>query len=240
MGGEIAAVIVEPVMANSGVIPGKRSFLRTLRQLADEHGFLLIFDEVVTGFRLGLRGAQGYYGVEADLVVLGKVVGGGFPVGAVVGEREVMEGLAPKGRVFNAGTFNAHPVTMVAGLATIRVLESSDAIERAARAMDFVARLLRESAEDAGLQHYVSSVGSMGQIFFTGEEVDRASKARKSDKRTYYRFHEELISEGVFVAPSQLEALFTSSSHTREALSIVEEAVPAALSRVKRVASGEA
>ncbi|MEB3859596.1 MAG: glutamate-1-semialdehyde 2,1-aminomutase [Desulfurococcales archaeon] len=239
LGDEIAAIIVEPVMANSGVIPGKPGFLKTLRQLADERGFLLIFDEVVTGFRLGLKGAQGYYGIEADLVVLGKVVGGGFPVGAVVGKREVMENLTPMGRVFNAGTFNAHPVTVVAGLATLRVLETTDAIEKAARAMEFTAKLLDEAAEDAGIPHYVTWVGSMGQIFFTGEEVDRASKARRSDKRVYSMLHEILLQRGVFIAPSQLEALFTSSSHTGEALELLADSIPGAFREVRRLVAGE-
>ncbi|MCE4612981.1 MAG: glutamate-1-semialdehyde 2,1-aminomutase [Desulfurococcales archaeon] len=232
MGGEIAAIIVEPVIGNSGVIPARPSFLRTLRQLADEWGFLLIFDEVITGFRLGLGGAQEYYGVEADIVVLGKIVGGGFPIGVVVGSRDLMENLAPLGRVFNAGTFNAHPVSMVAGLATIRILESTDALEIASRAMKLVTDILGESVVESGLPHAINRVESMAQIFFVDGVVDSASKARRSDKRIYTRLHEELLRRGVFIAPSQMEALFTSSSHTRSHLGILEEALPEAVREV--------
>ena len=236
MGGDIAAVIVEPVIGNAGVIPGKRSFLKALRQLADEWGFLLIFDEVITGFRLGLGGAQEYYGVEADIIVLGKVVGGGFPIGVIVGRREFMENLTPSGKVFNAGTFNAHPVSMVAGLATIRILESTNALEVASRAMEVVSRLLGESAGESGLPHAINRVESMAQIFFVEGEVDRVSKARESDKRVYAKLHEELLRRGVFIAPSQMEALFTSSSHTPEHLEVLEEAIPEAVREAGKVA----
>jgi len=143
-----------------GVIPPTKDFLKALRELADRHGALLIFDEVITGFRLSLGGAQEYFGVRADIVTLGKIIGGGFPVGAIVARREIMDMLAPLGQVFNAGTFNAHPVTMAAGLATLEVLENGDGLRRASRAAEEVAKALEASG------YTVNRVESMFQVFF--------------------------------------------------------------------------
>ena len=222
-GDDLAAIIVEPVIGNMGVIPPDPEFLRSLRELADRYGALLIFDEVITGFRIDLGGAQRYYGVRADIVTLGKIIGGGFPVGAVVSRKEVMDSLAPLGPVFNAGTFNAHPVTMAAGLATISVLEATDAISRASRAAAEVA----ETLERAGFT--VNRVESMFQVFMTSGPVRTADDARRADRARYARLHEVLRRLGVFIPPSQFESWFTSSAHDEEAVTQTVNAIERAV-----------
>lgn len=212
---EYAAVIVEPVMGNMGVIPPPPGFLRGVVELCERYGSLAIFDEVITGFRLGLGGAQGLFGVRPHITTLGKIVGGGLPVGAVAGRADIVDMLAPSGRVFNAGTFNANPLTMAAGLATIEALEDGSAYVAAEKAAQAVAQELDSSI---GLRHVVNRVGSMFQVFFGVEHVGRASDARRANRELYVRFQQELMRRGVFVAPSQFEALFTSAAHLDEAV----------------------
>ena len=232
-GEQVAAIIVEPVAGNSGVIPPGEGFLKGLRELADTYGSLLIMDEVITGFRLGLGGAQEYYGVRGDLTTLGKIVGGGFPIGVVVGPREIMEHLTPSGKVFNAGTFSAHPVTMAAGLATIEVLESGEPYRVASEAAKALAEAYEEAASRLGLKYALHRVESMLQMFIGVEEVRSPEDAARADRALYTRFHEEMLRRGVFITPSQMEAVFTSAAHTREAVeetvAVVEEALRAAV-----------
>ncbi len=219
-GNDVAAIIVEPVIANYGVIPPKGDFLKGLRELADRYGALLIFDEVVTGYRLGIGGAQRHYGVKADITILGKVIGGGFPIGAVGARAEIMDLLTPKGPVFNAGTFNGHPISMAAGLATLEILETTDAYERALWASRRLVDGIRDILEREGFEFTINWVPTMFQIFFTKVEVINHETALTSNTRIYVRFHEELLKEGVFITPSQFEAIFTSSAHSKE---VVEE-----------------
>ena len=226
-GDDVAAIIVEPVIGNMGVIPPTKDFLKALRELADRHGALLIFDEVITGFRLSLGGAQEYFGVRADIVTLGKIIGGGFPVGAIVARREIMDMLAPLGQVFNAGTFNAHPVTMAAGLATLEVLENGDGLRRASRAAEEVAKALEASG------YTVNRVESMFQVFFVKGPVKDADDARRANRELYVRFHEALRRLGVFSPPSQYESWFTSTAHDEEALSLTVNAVEGALRELR-------
>ncbi|MFP3297326.1 MAG: glutamate-1-semialdehyde 2,1-aminomutase, partial [Vulcanisaeta sp.] len=160
-GNDVAAIIVEPIMANYGVIPPRNDFLRVLREVADRFGSLLIFDEVVTGYRLGLGGAQRYYGVKADITTLGKIIGGGFPVGAIGAREEIMSKLSPKGPVFNAGTFNGHPISMIAGLATIEVLETTNAYEIAINASRKLAEGLDDVLGRYGIDHTINWVPTM-------------------------------------------------------------------------------
>ena len=232
-GDDIAAVIVEPVMANSGVIPPKPGFLEHLRRLTREAGSLLIFDEVVTGFRLGLEGARGYYNVEPDLVTLGKIIGGGLPVGAVAGRRSIMEHLTPEGRVFNAGTFNGNPLTVAAGLAAVGVLEE-EGLGKASRVMGEIAEALGDALEDLGLPYTVNRVESMATLFFTSGPVENATQAGRADKRLYRMWHAEMRKRGVLVAPSQLEAMFTSLAHGDEEARLFSEAAYEALKTVKK------
>jgi len=223
-GGEIAAVIVEPVAGNNGVIPPAPGFLEGLRRLTRRHGALLIFDEVITGFRLSMGGAQEYYGIEADLVTLGKVIGGGFPIGAIVGSREIMEHLTPKGRVFNAGTFNGHPVTMTAGLATLRVLER-EGLSRASEASKALEEAVREALDPLGVDYTVNRVESMLQFFPGVTKVEGPGDVAKADARAYLKLHEQLSVRGVLVPPSIHEAVFTSIVHDEEALEVTRRAL---------------
>ncbi|ABU81865.1 glutamate-1-semialdehyde 2,1-aminomutase [Ignicoccus hospitalis] len=225
---DLAAIIVEPVMGNAGVIPPKEGFLKELRRIADETGALLIFDEVITGYRLGLGGAQAKFGVVPDLTTLGKIVGGGFPVGVVGGKREIMEYLTPSGPVFNAGTFNAHPVTMAAGLATINELERGYVYEVANSAAEKVAKALEQEAV-AKFGGVVHRVASMFQWFPGVEEVNNYADALKANKEISLRLHEELLKRGVFIAPSLFEAWFTSAAHGEDVVNKTLEALSEAL-----------
>lgn len=217
---ELAAVMVEPVMGNLGCIPPAGGFLKGLREVCDESGALLIFDEVITGFRLSLGGAQGLFKVTPDLTTLGKIIGGGFPVGAFTGREEIMKLVSPAGKVYQAGTFCGHPVTMAAGLATIETLERQKSIEKAA---DFAGKVSGILEKELGLP--VNRVASMFQVFFNKREVRSADDARKSDKVKFMKFHRTLLENGVFVAPSQLECWFTSTAHSKNDLTLTEEVV---------------
>ncbi|KSW12002.1 glutamate-1-semialdehyde aminotransferase [Pyrodictium occultum] len=231
-GDQVAAIIVEPVAGNAGVIPPKPGFLKGLRELADRYGALLIMDEVITGFRLGLGGAQEYYGVRGDLTTLGKIVGGGFPIGVVAGPREIMEKLTPSGRVFNAGTFNAHPVTMAAGLATIEVLETGEPYRVAREAASRLVKALEDLISRYSVKATVNHVENMFQVFFVDGDVSSPEDAARSNRELYARLHEELLRRGVFIAPSQMEAVFTSAAHTRE---VVDETIEALEEAFKRL-----
>lgn len=220
-GDNIAAVIVEPVLGNYGVIPGSREFLATLRKLTREYGSLLIFDEVITGFRLSLGGAQEYYGIRADLVTLGKIIGGGFPIGAVVGDRDIMSNLAPEGKVFNAGTFNGHPASMAAGLATISVLEKGG-LERIHANSRLLCDILKEACGRAQVSCAVNCAPGMAQFFPHATNVERPEDIPPKAPSTYYKIHEDLLRRGVLIPPSQMEALFVSTEHSRDEISILD------------------
>ncbi|MGC9177591.1 MAG: glutamate-1-semialdehyde 2,1-aminomutase [Conexivisphaera sp.] len=223
-GDQVAAVIVEPVGANMGVVPASSDFLAAAKEEVTGAGALLIFDEVVTGFRLGLRGAQGLYGIKPDLTVLGKIIGGGFPVGALVGRSELMDLLAPLGPVYNAGTFNGHPVSMAAGLATLRILEEGWPYSRAERAAKAVSEELSSMRLNGG-EVAVNVIGSMFQVFMRKPPVVDADSARGSDSSAYMKFHEALMREGVFSPPSQMETWFASSAHGDEEVSRTIEGI---------------
>jgi glutamate-1-semialdehyde 2,1-aminomutase len=226
-GEEIAAVIIEPVMGNLGVIPPDPLFLKTLRELTEDYNSMLIFDEVITGFRLGLGGAKERYNIKADIVVLGKIIGGGFPIGAVVSRKEIMENISPLGKVFNAGTFNAHPISMTAGLATIEVLERDrDKIyPMISEAGAQIARAIEDAAGRAGIDVWVNRVESMLQVFFINKPVTNALIARMSNKNLYERFHVEMRKQGVFITPSQFEAIFTGLPHKNDVLEKIINAI---------------
>ncbi|MFQ6129518.1 MAG: glutamate-1-semialdehyde 2,1-aminomutase, partial [Candidatus Hadarchaeaceae archaeon] len=217
---KFAAIMVEPVMGNLGCIPPAEGFLKGLREICDERGALLIFDEVITGFRLALGGAQEFFNVVPDLVTLGKIIGGGFPIGAFVGKAEIMKLVAPAGKVYQAGTFCGHPVTMAAGIATIETIEREKAIERASNFASKVAGALRRE-----LGPPVNQVASMFQVFFTEGKIRSADDARKCDKVAFMRFHSALLKNGVFAAPSQFECWFTSAAHTDDDLKITKKAI---------------
>ncbi|HEY5274917.1 MAG TPA: glutamate-1-semialdehyde 2,1-aminomutase, partial [Coriobacteriia bacterium] len=213
-GERIAAIIVEPVAGNMGVVPPLPGFLEGLRAVCDEYGAVLIFDEVITGFRVALGGAQERFGVTPDLTTLGKIIGGGFPVGAFGGKREIMEALAPVGPVYQAGTLSGNPVAMVAGLALIDALRRPGVYERLEAAGARLASGLCRAAESAGIDTCCTRVGSMACMFFTGENVVDWPSAATSDTDTYARYFRGMLDRGFTLAPSQFEAAFVGLAHT--------------------------
>jgi len=215
---EIAAVIIEPVVGNAGVILPKKGYLKSIRELTEENGIVLIFDEVITGFRLAFGGAQEYYGVIPDMVTLGKIMGGGFPLAAFGGKREIMQMVAPTGKVYQAGTFSGNPISVTAGLATLRTIQrKSSAFYRELELKNKrISDTVRDLAEDHGLPVQVNNVASMFQVFFGGSEVYDYESAKKADKARFMRYHKKLLKRGIFIPPSQFETCFISSEHSEE------------------------
>jgi glutamate-1-semialdehyde 2,1-aminomutase len=213
-GRDIACVIVEPVAANMGVVPPRPGYLKGLREIATRHGILLIFDEVITGFRLAQGGAQELYGVRPDLTTLGKIIGGGLPVGAYGGRAEIMDRVAPEGDVYQAGTLSGNPLAMRAGIATLKGLRIPGFYDRLEAISDRLARGLREAAEKAGIPALVARVGSLLTLFFADREPVDWATASTADTRRYADFFRRMLERGVYLAPSQFEALFVSSAHT--------------------------
>ena len=213
--GQVAAVIVEPVAANMGVVPPQPGFLQGLRRLCDESGALLIFDEVITGFRLAPGGAQEYFGVRADLVTYGKIIGGGMPVGAYGGSRKLMEQVAPLGPVYQAGTLSGNPVAMAAGIAQLRILKSTPEIyENLERRGAMLEKGLKEAL--SGIPAQVNRVGSLLTVFFTENPVNSYEAARSSNLEQFRRWYLGLLEQGIYAAPSQFEAMFLCNAHTDE------------------------
>jgi glutamate-1-semialdehyde 2,1-aminomutase len=234
-GPEIAAVIVEPVAGNMGCIPPEEGFLEGLRRLCDEAGALLVFDEIITGFRIARGGAQERFGIRPDLVTLGKILGGGLPVGAYGGRAEIMQRVSPVGPVYQAGTLSGNPLAVAAGLATLERLagdpELYASLERKGRRM---ARALREGAEAAGVPLTVHQVGSMLGFFFHPGPVRSWDEAAASDREAFVRFFHALLRRGVWIAPSPFESLFVSAAHTEE---VLEEAAGLVAEAFREVAA---
>ncbi len=212
-----AAVIVEPVAANMGVVPPKEGFLQGLRDLCDAHGALLIFDEVITGFRLGFCGAAGFYGVRPDLVTYGKIIGAGMPVGAYGGRKEIMEMVAPAGAVYQAGTLSGNPVAMAAGLVQLRTLwEDQEIYTRLCRKGEMLFDGIRKILMKKGIEYQVNSVASLGCMFFTEHPVTDYATAKQSDTKAFSEYFRYMLNQGIHMAPSQFEAMFLSDAHTEE------------------------
>lgn len=217
--GQIACVIVEPVAANMGVVGPQPGFLEGLRAICDKEGALLLFDEVITGFRLARGGAQEFFGVRADLVTFGKIIGGGMPVGAYCGSRALMEQVAPCGPVYQAGTLSGNPVAMAAGLAQLTYLnEHPEVYETIAKKADRLADGMRQAAERAGAGVRINQVGSLVAPFFTPDRVESFTDAAKSDLNKYAVYFEKMLARGVYLAPAQFEAMFVSAAHSEEDL----------------------
>jgi len=212
-GDKIACLIIEPVVGNAGVILPAEGYLEGLREITAGHGALLIFDEVMTGFRVAMGGAQQRYGVRPDLTTLGKVIGGGLPVGAYGGRADIMDRLSPTGPVYQAGTLAGNPLATAAGLATLDVLEQAGVFESIEAALTRLSRGLAEIAREASIPVYQTQAGSMGCLFFHGGPVRDYADAAKSDTKRYARFFWGMLERGVYLAPSQFEACFTSSAH---------------------------
>lgn len=213
-GEEIAAVIVEPVAANMGTVLPEEGFLQGLRDLCTEYGALLIFDEVITGFRLQADGAQGYFGVTPDLTTFGKIIGAGMPVGAYGGRREVMEMVAPVGGVYQAGTLSGNPVAMAAGFAQLSILNSNpDYYVKLNQKGDSFFEGMKDIIKEAGLPWQVNHIGSLGSLFFTGEKVRDYESAKTSDTKAYADYCNYMLDHGIYIAPAQFEAMFISMAH---------------------------
>jgi glutamate-1-semialdehyde 2,1-aminomutase len=226
---EVAAVIIEPVVGNMGVVPPEPGFLRTLREITARHGALLIFDEVMSGFRAHPGGAQTLYGVVPDLTTLGKVIGGGLPVGAYGGRRKIMEMVAPAGKVYQAGTLAGNPVTMAAGLATLETLRTPQLWEGIARSAERLEQGIAEAARTAGIPLRVQRVGTMLTAFFTDTRVTDWESADRADRARFGRVFRRLLAAGVYWPPSQFEAAFLSSAHGPSEIERTIDAFRAAL-----------
>jgi glutamate-1-semialdehyde 2,1-aminomutase len=213
-GAEIAAVIVEPVAANMGVVTPESGFLEALHEVTRRHGALLVFDEVITGFRMGWGGAQNVFGIKPDLTVLGKIIGGGMPVAAYGGRADVMKVVAPEGPVYQAGTLSGNPLAMRAGLATLAELRRPGLYGELAARMASLAEGLAAAARAAGLAARVNTAGSLMTLFFTDEAVRDYASAKRSDTKRFARFFRQMLDRGILLPPSQFEALFLSAAHT--------------------------
>ena len=233
-GNEIAAIIVEPVSGNMGCVPPTEGFLQGLRDITKEYGSLLIFDEVITGFRLAKGGAQEYYGITPDLTTLGKIIGGGLPVGAYGGGKEIMDMLAPIGPVYQAGTLSGNPLAMSAGIAMLTMMKDTpDFYPELERKAAILEAGIRKNLDDSGVKGVINRVGSMMTLFFTNElQVTSLDEAMKSDTEKYAAFFKLTLESGIYIAPSQFECLFVSYVHTdRE----IEETLTANLKALKRL-----
>ena len=224
--GQTAAVIVEAVGANMGVVPPKKGFLEGLRKLCDEYGALLIFDEVITGFRLAFGGAAEYFGVTPDLVTYGKIIGAGMPVGAYGGRREIMELVSPVGKVYQAGTLSGNPIAMAAGLPQLKYLYEHQEIykdleEKGKRLYGGMEKILAEK----NLPYHINHVSSLGSLFFTEQEVVDYTSAKSSDTKAFSEYFKGMLAQGIHMAPSQFEAMFLSVAHTDEIIDQTLEAV---------------
>ena len=224
--GQTAAVIVEAVGANMGVVPRKKGFLEGLRKLCDEYGALLIFDEVITGFRLAFGGAAEYFGVTPDLVTYGKIIGAGMPVGAYGGRREIMELVSPVGKVYQAGTLSGNPIAMAAGLTQLKYLYEHQEIykdleEKGKRLYGGMEKILAEK----NLPYHINHVSSLGSLFFTEQEVVDYTSAKSSDTKAFSEYFKGMLAQGIHMAPSQFEAMFLSVAHTDEIIDQTLEAV---------------
>jgi glutamate-1-semialdehyde 2,1-aminomutase len=230
---DVACVIVEPVAGNMGTVPPAPGFLEGLRELCTGQGAVLIFDEVMTGFRVALGGAQERYGVIPDMTCLGKIIGGGLPVGAYGGRREIMSRVAPVGPIYQAGTLSGNPLAVTAGLATLRLLEDASVYDELERTSAAIADGLSELAREAGIATVTNRVGSMFTTFFhDGPAVVDWDTASKSDTKRYGRFFHAMLNRGVYLAPSQYEAAFVGLAHTQDVVDFTLSAAAAALGEI--------
>ncbi|GAF64103.1 glutamate-1-semialdehyde aminotransferase [Bacillus sp. TS-2] len=231
-GDDIAAIIVEPVAGNMGVVPPLPGFLEKLRSLTKDNGSLLIFDEVMTGFRVGYECAQGEFGVTPDLTCLGKVIGGGLPVGAYGGKREIMEQIAPSGPIYQAGTLSGNPLAMTAGYETLSQLTREDY-----QHFDYLGKRLEKGLHEAatrhGIPHHINRIGSMVGLFFTDKKVTNFEEAQSSNLDFFSQYFKEMLNQGVSIPPSQFEGMFLSTKHTEKDIDFTIEAADRAFAQLK-------
>jgi glutamate-1-semialdehyde 2,1-aminomutase len=239
-GSDLACVLVEPVAGNMGVVPPATGFLEQLRALSEHHGALLLFDEVITGFRVASGGVQALSELRPDLTTLGKIIGGGFPLAAYGGRRDIMEKIAPEGPVYQAGTLSGNPIAVTAGLTTLEILEETDPYPELERRAARLETGLREAAASAGAAITLNRVGSMLTAFFSGDPVTDYATARRADTGQYARFFQSMLQRGIYLAPSQFEAAFVSTAHTDAEIDATVAAAREALLIVTVAAATEA
>jgi len=230
---DIAAVIIEPVVGNMGCVPPREGYLEAVRTLTKQHGTLLIFDEVMTGFRLARGGAQELYGISPDITTLGKIIGGGLPVGAYGGSKDLMNNVAPAGPIYQAGTLSGNPLSMTAGIVTLRRLRNKAIYQQLETATATLCEGLKQAAQQAGIETVTNRVGSMWTSFFTAGPVVDWDTANRADRKRFGLFFHEMLNEGVYLAPSQFEAGFVSIAHTPD---VIEKTITAARNAFQRVA----
>jgi glutamate-1-semialdehyde 2,1-aminomutase len=228
---DIAAVIVEPIAGNMGVVPPQPGFLERLRSLTCQHGALLIFDEVITGFRVAYGGAQQLYKITPDLTCLGKIIGGGLPVGAYGGRRDIMQMVAPSGEVYQAGTLAGNPLAMTAGIETLTILEERNAYRELEKKASILEKGIMEAAKKAGINVQLPRIGSMFTVFFAKEPVTDYESAARANTALYGRFFHQMLSQGVYFPPSQFEAAFVSLAHTHKDIQSTVDATEKAFTR---------
>jgi len=229
---QIACIIVEPIAGNMGVILPEKGFLEGLRKICDEKGLLLLFDEVITGFRVAYGGAQELYGIKADLTCLGKIIGGGLPVGAYGGKEKIMEGVAPLGGVYQAGTLSGNPLAMAAGIETLEILKSRRVYQDLEKKTSYLTERIFESAEEQGIPVSINRATGMFTLFFTGGPVRDYFSAKTSDTKRFAKFFIEMLDQGIYLPPSQYEAWFISLAHTQKDLDKTIEACDAAFKKI--------
>lgn len=231
-GEKIAAVLVEPVAANMGVVPPIDGYLQTLRNLCDQEDALLIFDEVITGFRLALGGAQGLFGVKADITCLGKIIGGGLPAAAVGGRADIMDMLAPLGPVYQAGTLSGNPLATAAAISTLNILEQKDTYEKLESSAALLESGLANAAKDAGIAVRINRLGSIMSCFFTDRPVRNLADVQSTDIKRFKKFFAQMLKQGIYLAPSAYEAMFISLAHSK---ADIEKTIEAAKNSFQKI-----
>jgi glutamate-1-semialdehyde 2,1-aminomutase len=229
---QIACIILEPIAGNMGVIPPKPGFLEGLRGITNEHRIVLIFDEVISGFRASLGGAQELFGVTPDLTCLGKIIGGGFPVGAFGGKSEIMDHIAPVGSVYQAGTLSGNPIAMTAGLTTLNILSDPAVYSELDRKGRILSEGFEQNARELGVEAFFTRIGSLSCMFFTSDQVTDYQSAKTSDTEMYAKYFKAMLEQGIYLAPSQFEACFVSTAHSDRDLEKTIEANRKALQTV--------
>lgn len=232
---DIAGVIVEPVLANMGLVLPQENYLKEMRKITKQHGIPLIFDEIVTGFRLGIGGAQKHFGITPDITTLGKALSNGFVISAVGGRRDIMDQLAPNGKVYEASTFAGNPVSVAAGISSVKTMMTlkNKIYPKLEEHCNVLSRTVSELAEDMRIPHQLNHIGSMFQIFFSGSPVTDYNSSKKSDTKKFHKFFHHLLKQGIFIPPSQFETAFFSYSHTPDDIEKTIDAYRHALKMVK-------
>jgi len=232
---DLAAVIVEPVIGNIGLVLPREGFLETLREVTENYGIILIFDEVITGFRLALGGAQEYYGITPDMTTLGKVMGGGFPIAAFAGKEEIMKMVAPSGKVYQAGTYSGNPISVIAGLATLKFLRErgNEFYKKMEEKCEALVKPLTKTIHESNAKVQINHLSSMFQLFFTETPVYDYTTVKTADTDMFMKYHAKMLERGVFVPPSQFETCFLSSEHSQQDIENTIEVAKAILSEGK-------